>query len=303
MVVVDMTSIVIPAHNEGAVIGGLLSALTGNRDEGAFDIVVVCNGCSDNTADVARSFGVRVVETDVANKPHALNLGDENARGFPRIYIDADILVDGDTIMALSKALQSGDILAAGVSPEIDTTGCSASVRAFYRIQRKLPSSREGIAGSGLYALSEAGRKRFGIFPAIVSEDFFIRLLFKETERKTVQGLHSVVFAPKNITALLKTRTRAKFGNGQIAGLYPELLKNNAESNNEVLISLFKIPSLWFPLAIYIYVMFRARVKARRHLRKSSYIWERDHTSRASGRPIGSGQDTSSRTMKSSRVR
>jgi glycosyltransferase involved in cell wall biosynthesis len=290
-----VTSVVIAAHNEAAVIGSLLTALTNNREPYDFDIVVVCNGCTDGTADVARSFGsrVRVIETAIANKPHALNLGDEFAQGFPRVYIDADIIVDGDTVMALAGALQSGEFLAAGVSPQIDTSGCTAGVKAYYAIKDQLPSSREGIAGSGLYALSEAGRGRFGKFPAIVSEDLFIRLLFKESERTTLPGLHSVVFAAKNVKALLVQRTRSSFGNGQIARLYPHLLESNAKSNNKALLALFRKPRLLLKLPMYLYVTFKARWAARRLLREAAYTWEREETSRMNREPMMNGQRTS----------
>jgi hypothetical protein len=223
---------------------------------------------------------VRVVETEIANKPHALNLGDEVAQGFPRIYVDADILVDCDTVSALSNVLRSGKFLAAGVSPRIETSGCSAGVKAFYSIKDKLPSSREGIAGSGLYALSEAGRMRFGKFPALVSDDLFVRLLFKKTERTTLSGSHSVVFAAKNINALLIQRTRSSFGSSQISQLYPELLRNNSEGNNRALLSLFKDPRLWLKLPIYIYVTLWARLRATGHLKEGGYIWTREQTSR-----------------------
>ena len=74
-----MISVIIPAHNEGSVIARTLQAMTDGAEPGELDVIVVCNGCSDNTSAVARRFGapVRVVETDVASKTHALNLGDE----------------------------------------------------------------------------------------------------------------------------------------------------------------------------------------------------------------------------------
>jgi glycosyltransferase involved in cell wall biosynthesis len=276
-----MTSVIIAAHNEAAVIAGLLTALT--KDNHDFDIVVVCNGCSDNTAEIARTFGhpVRVIETEVANKANALNLGDEAALDFPRIYVDGDITVDGDTIMALSQALQNGDFLAAGVAPIMDTAGCSAGVKAFYSIKNRLPSSRVGMAGSGLYAMSEAGRKRFEKFPAVVSDDLFARVLFNETERTTLPGRHSVVYAAKTVKALLIQRTRSAFGSGQVAQLYPELLKNNSGANSKALLALFCNPFLWASLAIYIYVTFRSKLKAKRLLREAGYFWEREQSSRA----------------------
>ncbi|MGA8273701.1 MAG: glycosyltransferase, partial [Candidatus Sulfotelmatobacter sp.] len=86
-----MVSIIIPAHNEGAVIARTLKAMTDGAQPAELDIIVVCNGCSDDTAAVARRFSpaVRVLETAIAGKTNALNLGDEAARSFPRVYVDA----------------------------------------------------------------------------------------------------------------------------------------------------------------------------------------------------------------------
>ena len=67
-----MTSIVIPAYNEGSVIERCLEALLADAGPDEFEIVVVCNGCKDDTAARARAFGakanVKVVETPVGSK-------------------------------------------------------------------------------------------------------------------------------------------------------------------------------------------------------------------------------------------
>src|SRR4051812_46956466 len=99
-----MISIVIPAHNEAAVIGRCLSGLTQGAAPGELEIIVVCNGCTDGTAHIARSFGqdVRVVETQIASKAAALNLGDEVASGFPRFYVDADVRLPLDSVRAVA---------------------------------------------------------------------------------------------------------------------------------------------------------------------------------------------------------
>ena len=65
-----MISIVVPARNEGLVIARTLRAMTTGAAPGEIDVIVVCNGCTDDTADIARSFGppVRVIETEVGSK-------------------------------------------------------------------------------------------------------------------------------------------------------------------------------------------------------------------------------------------
>ena len=55
-----MISVIIPAHNEERVISRLLEALTLGHTPGELEIIVVCNGCSDDTAGVARGFGAPV---------------------------------------------------------------------------------------------------------------------------------------------------------------------------------------------------------------------------------------------------
>ena len=90
-----MVSIVIPAHNEETTIGRCLSRLLGEGSSESLRVVVACNGCSDRTAEFARQFGdrVTVIETDVASKVYAMNLGDEASQGFPRFYMDADVVL------------------------------------------------------------------------------------------------------------------------------------------------------------------------------------------------------------------
>ncbi|MGY4468072.1 glycosyltransferase involved in cell wall biosynthesis [Bradyrhizobium sp. LB9.1b] len=90
-----MISIVVPAHNESSVIARTLSQWVGKPGSDELRVVVVCNGCTDGTANIARRFGstIKVVESDTARKTHALNLGDQVANIFPRIYADADIVI------------------------------------------------------------------------------------------------------------------------------------------------------------------------------------------------------------------
>lgn len=282
-----MISIVVPAHNESAVIGRTLAQWMDASNE--IDVIVVCNGCTDDTAKIARRFGpgVQVVETDVAGKIHALNIGDRISAGFPRIYVDADIVMSLDTIRALAKRLERGDVLVAAPTADLDLTGCPWPIRKYYDIRSKLPSSREGIGGSGVYALSEAGRMRFGKFPEVTADDTYVRLQFKPAERETLRDVTSTVFPPRTLRQLIAVRRRVHRGTSELARRFPELNANKGRSNNRTLISLFKKPRLWPALLIYCWVNAVARHSAIKSSLGGAGGWQRDETSRA-GVPAGS---------------
>ncbi|MEH2588326.1 glycosyltransferase [Bradyrhizobium sp. AZCC 1721] len=277
-----MISIVVPAHNESSVIARTLNPWVTNSASGEIGVVVVCNGCVDDTANVARRFGptVHVVESDIASKTDALNLGDQISGVFPRIYADADIVITVDAIRALARRLGQGDVLAVAPTPHINLTGCSWLVRKYYGIRSRLPSSREGIGGSGVYALSEAGRRRFGQFPHVIADDTYVRLQFKPEERETLPYARSTVFPPRTVLQLIAVRTRAYRGTSELARRFPELRVNRGEGNNRTLIALFKKPHLWPGLLIYCAVNIAARCRATVGLRSGVHRWQRDETSR-----------------------
>lgn len=279
-----MTSVIIPAHNEEQVIGRCLSTLLRGSGQDELDIVVVCNGCRDRTADVARAFApqVRVITTEVASKTHALNLGDAAARGFPRVVVDADVLLPLSDLRQMDQCLRDGDVLAAAPRFHMDLSGCGWAVRAFYDINNRLPSSREGFGGSGVYALSEAGRHRFTEFPRLIADDAFVRVQFTPGERRTLSTCHSTVFAPKTLADLVAIKTRSHLGNHQVRQAVPHLWGHNGPGNRSALLKLSLRPWLWPKLAVYTYVKVAARLRSRAQLRDPHTLkWERDETSRS----------------------
>jgi glycosyltransferase involved in cell wall biosynthesis len=278
-----MISIVVPAHNESAVIARTLQPWVDGPGSEDISIVVVCNGCTDETASNARRFGatVRVIESEIASKPHALNLGDQASRSFPRIYIDADILITLDAIRALTRRLERGDVLVVAPTPDIDLTGCSRLVRLYFSVRSRLPSAGQGIGGSGVYALSEAGRRRFAQFPDVIADDTYVRLQFKPEERETLTSVKSTVFPARTIRQLIAVRSRAYAGNLELARRFPELSVNNGQTNNRTLIGLLKDPRQWPGLSIYCYVNIVARFRAIVRSRAKASTWQRDDTSRS----------------------
>ncbi|HET7017417.1 MAG TPA: glycosyltransferase, partial [Streptosporangiaceae bacterium] len=168
-----MTTIVIPAHNEGLVIGRLLGLLGAEGPAPDLTVIVVANGCSDNTVEVARSFGsdVKVVSIPQASKHLALLAGDNEATDFPRIYVDADVELGLADVRALEAALAEPGVLAAAPERALAFDGCPWSVRWYYDIWLRLPQVRQGLFARGVIGVSKEGHGRLAALPPLMADD------------------------------------------------------------------------------------------------------------------------------------
>lgn len=288
-----MISVIVPAYNEEAVIARAVRALTEGALPGELEVLVVCNGCTDTTAQVAAAVPgpVKVIETPVGSKTHALNLGDKAAAGFPRFYIDADVFITLESIRRMADALSETGALAAGPAVKVDLSRASWAVRAFYQIDDQLWAGGDGIGHSGVYAISRAGRNRFGDFPSIMGDDAFVKRQFSESERLGVPQALSVVTPPSSFWGLVRIKTRSHLGNYELARRHPELLEGKRHGRG--LFKLAKDPRHWLALGVYVLVKTLARARARWQLsRGSSPVWERDDSSRSPSTPFPQGKSS-----------
>lgn len=278
-----MISVIVPAYNEEGVIGRCLRTMTERAPPGELEIIVACNGCTDRTASIAKSFGdpVQVLETPAPSKIEALNIGDTVASCFPRFYVDADVEIPLDSIRRVAEVLREGSFLAAAPKLRVALEGRSWSVRAFYEIWTRLPYFAEEMVGSGVYAISEEARSRFKCFPDIISDDGYIRLLFAPHERTTVESCSFTISPPGSVAALIRIKTRAHRGNYELKSKFPELLSNERKDYRPALDALVRDPNAWPKLVVYAYVMGAAKLNAYwKYRRASPREWERDDESR-----------------------
>lgn len=114
-----MISVVIPAHNEEALLGATIEAIQAAfasvRGAGPFEIVVVDDDSTDRTAAVAEAAGARVVPAKVRQIAAARNAGARAARGEWLIFVDADTLLPASTLQDTLAALRDG--VSAGGAP------------------------------------------------------------------------------------------------------------------------------------------------------------------------------------------
>jgi len=125
-------SIVIPARNEERFLGKCLESIriAAKPYEGRVEIIVVLNRCSDNTEEIAKSFGARLVREDAKNLAKVRNAGARHAAGEMLVTIDADSTMTSNTLLAIDRALSSGRTVGGGtwIRPERLSAGIIATL-------------------------------------------------------------------------------------------------------------------------------------------------------------------------------
>lgn len=275
-------SVIIPAHNEEASIGLCLSALLGSARPGEFEIIVVCNGCSDGTANAARAFGgmVRVIEIEVGSKIIALNLGNKAARYLPRLYLDSDLELSTESARDLLRAVTEPGCAAAIGTMVTDVTGVPWLLRQYYAVWNRQAYLRNGKFG-GAYALSGDGCRQVGVLPPVINDDEYVRRRIPQNMVSVVKGCSFRAQMPRTLRDLIKVRTRVHRGNRQLAQLARAsgtALPAHAQQQGArgLLATVWRRPDLWVGLAVYVGVNVIAKVRAK----GPGNSWGRDESSR-----------------------
>lgn len=229
---------IIPASNEADYIGPCLAAVLASAVvPGGAEVIVVANGCCDDTAARARGFarqaeaagwGFTVIERAQGGKIGALNAGDAAAQGNMRAYLDADVVVSADLMAQIVTSLAGTDARYASGRAVIPRAK-SAVTRAYARFWQTLPFAQSDAPGYGFFAVNAAGRARWGAFPDIISDDTFVRLQFSPPERISCPAPYHWPMI-EGFAALVRVRRRQDAGVAEINALYPEILANEGKA-------------------------------------------------------------------------
>jgi glycosyltransferase involved in cell wall biosynthesis len=103
-----MISIIIPAHNEEHYLEATLRALQ-EQDYAPYEVVVVANGCTDDTERVASGRCDRLVVLSQKSLGVARNLGARMARGHLLLFLDADTLLEPSALRQISERFTPRD--------------------------------------------------------------------------------------------------------------------------------------------------------------------------------------------------
>lgn len=276
-------SVVIPAYNEERHLRGCLEALLAQEGVEGPDIWVVPNGCTDRTAEIARSFGPRVgvIELPEGSKHAALNAGDRACTTFPRVYADADVELSPHALRQLCSVLQEPTIDAAAPRLDYDLTECSAVVRGFYGVWSLRGYLDEHHVGSGVYALNERGHARVGWFPPIIADDGYVSASIPRERRRSLQGCWFKKWAPQDLRSTFKVAVRVRQGQLQLAEEFPHLKAESVVPASRVSWGRILVQH---PLSLVTYTVIRilALLRAKQLNRKGrTDVWLRDDSSRS----------------------
>ncbi len=262
-----IASVVISAHNEAAHIGNHLSHLYHGVWDHEIEVLVVCHGCTDDTAARVRdaALGVRVVETGQLSKTEAMRVGDAACTAFPRVHLDADVVLEGDDLRRLVEPLRDGSVLAVAPRRLLVTASSSLAVRWYYDVWERLPQVRTGLFGRGAVALSEEGQSRVDAQPALISDDL-AAAVFDPGERRVVDDAVAHLLAPHHLVDLVRQRTRVVVGNAQAEAMGARR-PGSATTWGDLVRLGVRHPGLVPKLPVFLAVTVVSRLVARRQLR------------------------------------
>ncbi|HVV71657.1 MAG TPA: glycosyltransferase [Verrucomicrobiae bacterium] len=141
-----MISVVIPAHNEAGYLPATLEALN-RQNYPAFEVIVVANGCSDATEQVAQGRCHRLIVLSTKGLGTARNLGARVAHGDLLLFLDADTLLEPMALRRIAQDFSPAD--AAGTlhaRPDSDRLACHLIYSGKNFLHRwKLHSGSSGV--------------------------------------------------------------------------------------------------------------------------------------------------------------
>lgn len=140
-----LLSLVVPVYNDSKSLVKCLSSIY-KSEYRSYQVIVVNDGSTDDSLQVARSFDCTVIDLPV-NKgvANARNVGADEASGDILVFIDSDVVIDPDTLSKFAAAHKNTDVeictsqvypasLSKGFAPEL------IAASWHYIIRKALPS-------------------------------------------------------------------------------------------------------------------------------------------------------------------
>lgn len=251
-----LVSVVVPAHDEEAVIEGTLRALAAS-DWPALELVVVDDGSTDSTLARVRALALArplVVLTHAPNrgKAAALQRGIAASRGSLVVTVDADTLVEPDAIGHLARAFDgpavgavAGHVRVGAPEPwlgawqSLEYVGCLNVERRALAALGCVTTVPGALGAFRRSALEASG----GLSAETLAEDtdLTLALLRAGWAVRYEDRARAATAAPATLRSLYRQRLRWLHGNLQCAWKHRRALRAGPRA-----LRLAGLPNLWF---------------------------------------------------------
>lgn len=179
-------SVIVPAHNSADFIRTGLNSIRG-QDFVDYELIIVCDSCTDNTAEVAAGYSDLIIMTDYGRAGMARNAGLDHATGEWILFMDDDDWYLPGAFRRIAEELERQkeiDILAYAFEWKHMGVGVQSKKRVYPAVWNKA-WRREFIGDERFpdwthtedlgFARKLHWRARFGFLPAVLYHYEFMR--------------------------------------------------------------------------------------------------------------------------------
>ena len=229
-------SMIIAARNEGGRIGQKLAQLMSLQSPRLIEVIVVCDHCSDDTAERAEAVGwdkVKVVRHDTgpSGKAGALNAGMAGALGDLVLFGDVRQRLDESAIERLASYFNDPQTGAVSGSLQIERSeqGVGKGIDAYWNLEKKIRhweselDSSIGCTGAIYMIRRDLYRP---LPPDTILDDVVVPMQIAQQGRRVRFAPDAQAFDPQQLAGgtELKRKTRTLAGNFQMLARYPSWL-------------------------------------------------------------------------------
>lgn len=232
-------ALLVAAHDEEMVIANMVDSLKNlNYDKSAYDIFIIADNCTDNTAQIAREHGAIVYErfNDVQKgKGFALEWMFEKLFNMEKKYdyigiFDADNLVDANFLFEMNKQINKGYSVVQGYvdskNPFDSWITCAYSF-SFWSVSRVFQMARHNLglscqlSGTGFVMKTEL-LKKLGWGATCLTEDMEFTMKLALNNEKVGWAHKAIIYDEKPLTlsASWKQRKRWMQGHADVASRF-----------------------------------------------------------------------------------
>ncbi|MER5614585.1 bifunctional polysaccharide deacetylase/glycosyltransferase family 2 protein [Streptomyces sp. NPDC002215] len=225
--VTEPVSVIVPAYNEKECIANTLNSLAASTHP--IEIIVVDDGSTDGTAEIAESLGlpnVRVVRQENAGKSAALNNGVRQARHGIVVMMDGDTVFEPETVHRLVQPFGDAEVGAVAGNAKVGNRNTVIGAwqhieyvmgfnldRRMYDLLRCMPTIPGAIGAFRREAVLAVG----GMSEDTLAEDTDITIALHRAGRRVVYAEHARAWteAPASLGQLWRQRYRWSYGTMQ----------------------------------------------------------------------------------------